>query len=108
MVLQVLFHPKQLTLVTSGDDADVRVWDLVSKSCVAVLKVTLHSLCTPAQLFHIQHVLLHLLLRHHALTAQTAVVIGLSALSSDLWHAVSCCRCAAWYHKALLLLHGNL
>ena len=39
VVLQVLFHPKQLTLVTAGDDADVRVWDLVSKSCVAVLKV---------------------------------------------------------------------
>ena len=39
MVLQVLFHPKQLTLVTAGDDADVRVWDLVSKSCTAVLKV---------------------------------------------------------------------
>lgn len=39
VVLQVLFQAKQLTLVTSGDDADVRVWDLVSKSCVAVLKV---------------------------------------------------------------------
>ena len=39
VVLQVLFHPKQLMLVTSGDDSDVRVWDLVSKSCVAVLKV---------------------------------------------------------------------
>lgn len=41
VVLQVLFHPKQLMLVTSGDDSDVRVWDLVSKSCVAVLKVLL-------------------------------------------------------------------
>lgn len=39
VVLQVLFIPKQLMLVTAGDDADVRVWDLVNKSCVAVLKV---------------------------------------------------------------------
>lgn len=39
VVLQVLFIPKQLMLVTSGDDSDVRVWDLVNKSCVAVLKV---------------------------------------------------------------------
>ena len=44
VVLQVLFHPKQLMLVTSGEDADVRVWDLVSKSCVAVLKVHFCSL----------------------------------------------------------------
>lgn len=39
VVMQALFHPKQLMLVTSGDDTDVRVWDLVTKSCVAVLKV---------------------------------------------------------------------
>lgn len=47
IVLQVLFHPKQLTLVTSGDDADVRVWDLVSKSCIAVLKVDPQIYCLP-------------------------------------------------------------
>lgn len=38
IVLKVLFHPKQLMLFSAGDDADVRVWDLVDKSCVAVLK----------------------------------------------------------------------
>ena len=47
VVLQVLFHPKQLTLVTSGDDADVRVWDLVNKSCIAVLKVGSQAHCPP-------------------------------------------------------------
>jgi WD40 repeat protein len=35
----VLFHPKQLTVLSGGDDAEVRVWDLVDKSCIAVLKV---------------------------------------------------------------------
>ncbi len=39
VVLRVMFHPKQLMLVTAGEDAEVRVWDLVDKSCVAVLKV---------------------------------------------------------------------
>lgn len=37
----MLFHPKQLTVVSGGDDAQVRVWDLVDKSCIAVLKVFL-------------------------------------------------------------------
>lgn len=40
VVLSVVFQPKQLTLVSGSDDADVRVWDLVTKSCVAVLKVS--------------------------------------------------------------------
>ena len=39
VVLRVLFHPKQLMLVSAGEDAEVRVWDLVDKSCVATLKV---------------------------------------------------------------------
>lgn len=39
VVFSVLFHPKQLTVVSGGDDAEVRVWDLVDKSCIAVLKV---------------------------------------------------------------------
>ena len=47
VVLQVLFIPKQLMLVTSGDDSDVRIWDLVNKSCVAVLKV--HTFLTLEQ-----------------------------------------------------------
>ena len=49
VVLQVVFQPKQLMLVTSGDDADLRVWDLVSKSCVAVLKVHSCTHCRPQQ-----------------------------------------------------------
>ncbi len=39
VVLKVLFHPKQLLLFSAGDDAEVRVWDLVTKECVAVFKV---------------------------------------------------------------------
>lgn len=35
VVLRVLFHPKQLMLVSAGDDAEVRVWDLVTRSCAA-------------------------------------------------------------------------
>ena len=39
VVLRVLFHPKQLQLFSGGDDAEVRVWDLVTKACVGNLKV---------------------------------------------------------------------
>ncbi len=39
VVFCLLFHPKQLTVVSGADDAEVRVWDLVDKSCIAVLKV---------------------------------------------------------------------
>ena len=49
VVFSVLFHPKQLTVVSGGDDAEVRVWDLVDKSCIAVLKVcTCRRICSPA------------------------------------------------------------
>lgn len=37
-MLRVLFHPKQLMLYSAGDDTDVRVWDLVTKSCTVTLK----------------------------------------------------------------------
>jgi hypothetical protein len=42
VVLRLLFHPKQLLLVSGGDDGEVRVWDLVDKACVAQLKVRIH------------------------------------------------------------------
>ena len=42
LVLAALFHPKELMLITAGDDAEVRVWDLITKACVATLKVGLH------------------------------------------------------------------
>ena len=35
VVLRVLFHPKELMVISAGDDAEVRVWDLVTKSCAA-------------------------------------------------------------------------
>ncbi len=41
LVLAAVFHPKELLLVTAGDDAEVRVWDLMTKACLATLKVTL-------------------------------------------------------------------
>jgi WD40 repeat protein len=49
VVFSVLFHPKQLTVVSGADDAEVRVWDLVDKSCIAVLKVrqTRRDVCHP-------------------------------------------------------------
>ena len=72
VVLQVLFHPKQLMLVTSGDDADVRVWDLVNKTCVAVLKVLLSSLS-----MNLMHLLVQLWCRQccnpHSLASPAAV-----------------------------------
>ena len=33
-----VFHPTQLLLATGGDDSQVRVWDLVAKTCVATLQ----------------------------------------------------------------------
>ena len=47
VVLRVLFHPKQLMLVSAGEDAEVRVWDLVDKSCVATLKARPCTLLLP-------------------------------------------------------------
>jgi len=38
VILRVLFHPKQLQLITACDDGEIKVWDLVTKSCVATLK----------------------------------------------------------------------
>jgi WD40 repeat protein len=35
VVLRTLFHPKQLMVISGGDDGEVRVWDLVTKSCAA-------------------------------------------------------------------------
>ena len=45
LVLAALFHPKELMLVTAGDDAEVRVWDLITKACVATLKVEAPLFC---------------------------------------------------------------
>ena len=39
VVFKVMFHPKQLMVISAGDDAEVRVWDLITKSCAATLKV---------------------------------------------------------------------
>ena len=35
------FSPRELKVVTAGDDSEVRVWDLTKKACVATLKVSL-------------------------------------------------------------------
>ena len=39
VVQRCMFQPQQLMLITASEDTEVRVWDLVAKSCVAVLKV---------------------------------------------------------------------
>lgn len=39
VVFKVMFHPKQLMIISAGDDAEVRVWDLITKSCAGTLKV---------------------------------------------------------------------
>ena len=39
VVFRVVFHPKQLMVISGGDDSDVRIWDLVTKTCPATLKV---------------------------------------------------------------------
>ena len=39
VVFRVVFHPKQLMVISGGDDAQVRIWDLVTKTCMATLKV---------------------------------------------------------------------
>ena len=46
VVLRTMFHPKQLQLFSAGDDAEVRVWDLVEKRCVATLKVPRPPWCS--------------------------------------------------------------
>ena len=40
VVTRVLFHTKELLLVTASEDGDVRLWDLVGQACIATLKVT--------------------------------------------------------------------
>ena len=42
-MLQVAFSPRELKLVTAGDDSEVRVWDLTKKACIATLKVSSSS-----------------------------------------------------------------
>ncbi len=42
-MLQVAFSPRELKLVTAGDDSEVRVWDLTKKACIATLKVSLQQ-----------------------------------------------------------------
>lgn len=42
-MLQVAFSPRELKLVTAGDDSEVRVWDLTKKTCIATLKVSLQQ-----------------------------------------------------------------
>jgi U3 small nucleolar RNA-associated protein 13 len=37
-VLCCIFHPSQLLLVSGGDDSQIKIWDLISKTCVATLQ----------------------------------------------------------------------
>ena len=52
-----MFHPKQLMVISAGDDADIRVWDLITKSCAATLKV--QPVTPPAALPVLHAALLH-------------------------------------------------
>ena len=38
VVLCCIFHPSQLLLVSGGDDLQIKIWDLISKTCVATLQ----------------------------------------------------------------------
>lgn len=38
IVLCCIFHPSQLLLISGGDDSQIKIWDLISKSCVATLQ----------------------------------------------------------------------
>jgi U3 small nucleolar RNA-associated protein 13 len=38
VVLSCIFHPSQLLLVSGGDDSQIKIWDLISKTCVATLQ----------------------------------------------------------------------
>ena len=82
VVFTVLFHPKDLMLFSGGEDSDVRVWDLNTKSCVATLKVS------PG---------LHALLQAHLLACTTQatacesairfIVTAGSDLHAQTWHS---------------------
>lgn len=37
-MLSCIFHPSQLLLVSGGDDSQIKIWDLISKTCVATLQ----------------------------------------------------------------------
>ena len=39
----MVFSPRELKLVTAGEDSEVRVWDLTKKTCIATLKVSLRQ-----------------------------------------------------------------
>lgn len=37
-MLCCIFHPSQLLLISGGDDSQIKIWDLISKTCVATLQ----------------------------------------------------------------------